>query len=98
MSTTPIKLADAQVSARLEQHPEWSRENHALTRTFVFVDFDQAFAFMSKVAEIAKQMNHHPDWQNRYNKLTINLTTHDVDGISDLDFEMMQKIDALLDC
>ncbi|MFG0248067.1 MAG: 4a-hydroxytetrahydrobiopterin dehydratase [Phycisphaeraceae bacterium JB051] len=97
MSTTPTKLADAQISARLEKHPEWTRENHALNRTFVFEDFDQAFAFMSKVAEIAKNMNHHPDWQNVYNKLTINLSTHDVDGISDLDFEMMEKIDALLD-
>lgn len=96
MSTTPTKLSDAQIASKLAQHPQWTRQNHAITRTLVFDDFVKAFGFMSQVAILAQEMNHHPDWQNVYNKVTINLCTHDVDGISDMDFKLAQKIDALV--
>ncbi|RKU38546.1 4a-hydroxytetrahydrobiopterin dehydratase, partial [Candidatus Poribacteria bacterium] len=54
-----------------------------------------AFGFMASVALIAESMNHHPEWFNVYNRVTVDLATHDAGGISALDFELAQKIDAL---
>ncbi|HCD35372.1 MAG TPA: 4a-hydroxytetrahydrobiopterin dehydratase, partial [Phycisphaerales bacterium] len=69
MSTTPTKLADADIAAKLAHHPQWTRENHTITRTLVFDNFIKAFGFMTEVALLAQEMNHHPDWQNVYNKV-----------------------------
>jgi 4a-hydroxytetrahydrobiopterin dehydratase len=58
------------------------------TKLFKFVDFKQAFSFMTSIAMKAEQINHHPEWENVYNKVKITLTTHDVGGVSKLDYEM----------
>ncbi len=63
-------------------------EREAYCKTFIFKDFKQAFSFMTSIAMKAEQMNHHPEWENVYNKVKITLTTHDVGGISKLDYEM----------
>jgi 4a-hydroxytetrahydrobiopterin dehydratase len=55
----------------------WKEEDHKLKRTFEFADFVEVFGFMTKVALVAEQMNHHPDWSNTYNKVVIELTSHD---------------------
>ena len=60
----------------------------AYTKFFKFVDFKQAFSFMTSIAMKAEQINHHPEWENVYNKVKITLTTHDVGGVSKLDYEM----------
>ena len=60
----------------------------AYTKLFKFSDFKQAFSFMTSIAMKAEQINHHPEWENVYNKVKITLTTHDVGGISKLDYEM----------
>ena len=60
----------------------------AYTKMFKFVDFKQAFSFMTSIAMKAEQINHHPEWENVYNKVKITLTTHDVAGVSKLDYEM----------
>ena len=60
----------------------------AYTKLFKFVDFKQAFSFMTSIAMKAEQINHHPEWENVYNKVKITLTTHDVGGVSKLDYEM----------
>ena len=60
----------------------------AYTKLFKFVDFKQAFSFMTSIAMKAEQINHHPEWENVYNKVKITLTTHDVGGVSKLDCEM----------
>jgi len=60
----------------------------AYTKLFKFVDFKQAFSFMTSLAMKAEQINHHPEWENVYNKVKITLTTHDIGGISKLDYEM----------
>ena len=60
----------------------------AYFKLFKFVDFKQAFSFMTSIAMKAEQINHHPEWENIYNKVTITLTTHDVGGISKLDYDM----------
>jgi len=74
----------------------WSEENNKLYRAFNFKDFDEAFAFMTKVAGIAQRLNHHPTWTNTYNKLEIWLNTHDAgDIVTDKDREMAKAIDDL---
>jgi 4a-hydroxytetrahydrobiopterin dehydratase len=64
-----------------------------LVRHFVFKDFVAAFGFMTSIALLAEQLNHHPDWSNVYDKVSIKLSTHDVGGISEKDFELASRID-----
>ena len=75
----------------------WKEENDTLSREFVFKDFSEAFAFMTRVAMIAEKLNHHPDWSNVWNKVRINLSTHDAGNVvTDLDKKLAQEIDHLL--
>ena len=60
----------------------------AYNKLFKFSDFKQAFSFMTSIAMKAEQINHHPEWENVYNKVIITLTTHDVGGVSKLDYDM----------
>jgi 4a-hydroxytetrahydrobiopterin dehydratase len=89
------KLSDAEVSQRLAQLPDWKLEDGKLRREFVFVDFVAAFGFMTRVALHAEKADHHPEWLNVYNKLQIALTTHDVGGLSERDFQLARQISAL---
>lgn len=74
----------------------WREENNRLTKTFIFADFTQAFGFMTKVAIVAEKMNHHPTWTNTWNKVTIELTTHDAGNmITEKDRKLAQLIDQL---
>ena len=77
-------------------HPHWTVVDTRLTRRFTFSDFVEAFGFMSRVALLAEARNHHPNWSNVYNRVSIELTTHDLGGLSDLDAELAAAIDALL--
>ena len=72
----------------IEGWHETSDGREAYYKIFNFVDFKQAFSFMTSIAMKAEQINHHPEWENVYNKVTITLTTHDVGGISELDYKM----------
>ncbi len=65
----------------------------AIQREFRFPDFNQAFAFMTRVASHADQMDHHPDWQNVYNRVVIRLTTHDAGGLTEKDIALARAID-----
>ena len=67
----------------------------AYTKLFKFSDFKQAFSFMTSIAMKAEQINHHPEWENVYNKVIITLTTHDVGGVSKLDYDMALFADKL---
>ena len=89
------KLSDAEIATRLSEVPGWDMVDGKLQHTFTFGSFVEAFGFMSSVALLAEAMNHHPDWSNVYNRVVIALNTHDVGGISDLDFSLAQKITAL---
>ncbi len=93
MATT--KLTDAEISDQLERISGWTVENEKLHKEFQFDSFVEAFGFMASVALIAESMNHHPEWFNVYNRVTVDLATHDAGGISALDFELAKKIDAL---
>tara|TARA_Y100000589_G_scaffold82689_1_gene76623 strand:+ start:1518 stop:1799 length:282 start_codon:yes stop_codon:yes gene_type:complete len=74
---------------------QWQVGEDRLTRRWQFSDFSEAFAFMTRVALLAEAKQHHPNWSNVYNMVTIELTTHDLKGLSDLDAELAQAIDAL---
>jgi 4a-hydroxytetrahydrobiopterin dehydratase len=77
--------------------PAWTVSQEKLVRSFRFVDFSEAFAFMTRVALAAEAMGHHPEWSNVWNRVSIALTTHDTGGLSDLDVELARRIDALVD-
>lgn len=91
----PAKLTDAEVSRRLSALSGWSVKEGKLHKTFTFADFAQAFAFMTDVAREAEALNHHPEWFNVYNRVVIDLTTHDASGITALDFELAGRAEDL---
>lgn len=90
----PHKLSDQEIHNALA-NSAWHVENGKLQRDFTFANFVEAFGFLTQVAIHAEKMNHHPELYNVYNKVTIELVTHDVDGISDLDFKLAETIDQL---
>ncbi|HNH43317.1 MAG TPA: 4a-hydroxytetrahydrobiopterin dehydratase, partial [Agitococcus sp.] len=72
----------------LTQHPDWRLRGTKLHREYVFKDFVQAFGFMSQVALLAERANHHPDWSNSYNRVSIDLTTHDAQSVTGKDLAL----------
>ncbi|MDE0017658.1 MAG: 4a-hydroxytetrahydrobiopterin dehydratase [Candidatus Poribacteria bacterium] len=89
------KLTDAQIQENLAQVDGWTIENGKLHKEFQFDNFISAFGFMTQLALVAESLNHHPEWFNVYNRVTIDLTTHDAGGISELDFQWAKQADAI---
>src|SRR6516162_10533822 len=89
------KLSDAEVQASLSKAKGWSLVNGKLHREYECKDFVTAFGNMTRVALIAESMNHHPEWFNVWNKVVIDLVTHSVKGISDLDFVLAEKVEEV---
>lgn len=76
----------------------WKEVNNQLQRSFEFKDFVEAFTFMNQVAFAAEKLNHHPNWTNVYNKVDINLFTHEAnDGITEKDRKLSKEIDRIFD-
>ncbi|WP_439118892.1 4a-hydroxytetrahydrobiopterin dehydratase [Marivita sp.] len=75
----------------------WSldEEKDAISKTFKFIDFTEAFSWMVRAALWAEKWNHHPEWFNVYNRVEVTLTTHDVGGLSSLDAKLARKLDTL---
>ncbi len=89
------KLTDAQIQENLAQVDGWTIEDGKLHKEFQFDNFVSAFGFMTQLALVAESLNHHPEWFNVYNRVTIDLTTHDAGGISDLDFQWAKQADTI---
>ncbi len=89
------KLTESELAAAIANLSGWQVVSGKLQKTFQFGNFIEAFGFMTKVAIVAEKMDHHPEWFNVYNRVTIDLTTHDAGGISSLDIALAEKIDAL---
>jgi 4a-hydroxytetrahydrobiopterin dehydratase len=90
------KLEDAEIAARMGTLTGWSLRDGKLHRELRFDGFVAAFGFMTRVALIAERMDHHPEWSNVYNRVVIDLQTHDVSGLSERDFKLAHAIDTLL--
>ena len=93
--TRPARLPDAEITRRLATVSGWSHTKGKLRREFKFRDFSQAFGFMARVALVAEKMDHHPDWSNVWNRVAVELSTHDAGGITALDFELAAAMDRL---
>jgi 4a-hydroxytetrahydrobiopterin dehydratase len=90
------KMTATEITHGIAQLHEWKVINDKLNRVFEFKDFVDAFAFITKVAIVAEKMDHHPELFNVYNRVVIDLATHDIEGIGVLDIELAKKIDALI--
>lgn len=95
------ELIDEERQQLLADHPDWSiaRDGKAITRTFQFADFSEAWGFMSRVALQAEAQDHHPEWFNVYAKVEVTLTTHDAGGeggLSIRDAKLARTIDGLV--
>jgi 4a-hydroxytetrahydrobiopterin dehydratase len=89
------KLSDDEVSNLLVNLPDWQSENGHLKRRFEFTNFAESLAFVNKVGEIAETADHHPDISFGWGYAEIATTTHDRSGITDVDFALVRKIDAI---
>jgi 4a-hydroxytetrahydrobiopterin dehydratase len=92
-----VKLNDQEIQIRMSSiDPVWVLKGKFIHRDVLFKNFIEAFSFMTAVALVAEKRDHHPNWKNVYNKVTIALNTHDVDGLSDEDFALAKAIDHIL--
>jgi 4a-hydroxytetrahydrobiopterin dehydratase len=91
------KLGSSLKSKALAGLTHWrhDQQRDAITRAFAFVDFAEAFAFMTQIALVAERSNHHPEWSNVYNKVEITLTTHDAGGLTQRDIDLAQEADRI---
>lgn len=88
-------LSSVEIQQQLAELPDWTIEDRKLHREFEFDSFIETFGWMSSVAIAAEALGHHPEWCNVYNRVSVDLTTHDVGGISNLDFELAKRMDDL---
>ena len=89
-----IALDEAEVAARVAALDGWQLSDGMLHREFVFADFSEAFGFMTRVALAAEKMDHHPDWSNAWNRVVIDITSHDAGGLTELCFALAAAADA----
>jgi 4a-hydroxytetrahydrobiopterin dehydratase len=91
------RLTPAEISLALRDLAGWAHDEdqHRICRTFVFSNFSEAFAFMTRVAMIAETQDHHPEWTNTYNRVEIALTTHDANGLTNRDIGFARSVNAL---
>jgi len=94
--TKATKLTIDALRAALKRLPDWSLApgREAITREFRFVDFDAAFAFMTRSALLAAKMDHHPEWSNVYSKVAVTLATHDAGGVTQKDIDLATSMDG----
>ncbi len=92
-----IRLTAAQIESELFGLKNWTCDGKMLSKTYNFQCFDQSVTFFSFLASIANEINHHPDFFNSYKQCEVKLTTHDKDGLTQLDFLFAQKIDEAYD-
>jgi len=91
-----IRLSPEKISEELKNMPGWSIKDEKLHRDFEFESFNQAFGFMTRAAMEIEKMNHHPEWFNVYNRLTVDLMTHDAGGITQNDVELAKILNSLI--
>ncbi|MGY5143084.1 MAG: 4a-hydroxytetrahydrobiopterin dehydratase [Candidatus Nitrosopumilus sp. bin_32a] len=90
-----IRLSQIDIDEHLKNLPGWSVVNEKLHKEFQFESFNQAFGFMTRAAMEIEKMNHHPEWFNVYNRISIELTTHDAGGITKNDVNLAKILNSL---
>ena len=91
-----MRLSPDEIDDEIKNLPGWSVVNEKLHREIQFDSFNQTFGFMTRAAMEIEKMNHHPEWFNVYNRLTIDLMTHDAGGITRNDFNLARVLNSLL--
>jgi 4a-hydroxytetrahydrobiopterin dehydratase len=89
------KMTDAEVSAAVTQLPGWTVREGKLHREYKFADFPHAIGFMATAAPSIEKMNHHPEWFNVYNRVIVDLNTHDAGGITQRDFDLAALLEGI---
>jgi 4a-hydroxytetrahydrobiopterin dehydratase len=89
------KASTQEIESFLAEMANWRLEDGKLYREYRFRDFVQAFGFMAQAALLAEGANHHPEWFNVYNRVVVNLTTHDAGGISEKDFDLARRMEEI---
>jgi 4a-hydroxytetrahydrobiopterin dehydratase len=89
------KLPEAEITAALAGLPGWGYLGGKLRREFTFENFVQAWGFMSSCALVAEAMNHHPDWSNVWNRVTVELMTHDAGGVTQNDLQLARRMNEI---
>jgi 4a-hydroxytetrahydrobiopterin dehydratase len=89
------KLSSAQIKSELTALDEWEKKGAVISRTYQFKDFPVAIKFVNAVAKVAEKAWHHPDIDIRWNKVRLALTTHDEGGLTQKDFQLAARFDAL---
>ena len=95
MAEQARKLTEEEIAEALKGLPGWTIEKAKLHKQFQFKNFVDAFGFMASAALVAESMNHHPEWSNVYHKVVVDLLTHSLNGISNLDIELARRMDTL---
>ena len=91
-----LPLTPSELASLATTLPSWQLVAGKLHRDLFFADFVEAFAFMTKVALVAEAMDHHPEWSNVWNRVSIDLITHDTSAVSSLDLELARQIDRCI--
>ena len=93
----PYLLQDEELKELVFKIPGWEIKSKHIEREFNFLNFIEAFSFMTKIALICEKLNHHPNWENVYSKVIIRLNTHDLGGITNLDEILASEINKIFD-
>ena len=89
------KMTEDEISAAVSHLPSWRVQDGKLHREYKFADFPHAFGFMATAAPAIEKMNHHPEWFNVYNRVTVDLNTHDAGGITQKDFDLAKLLEGV---
>ena len=91
-----MKLSETEITEELKKLEGWAIKDNKLHKEFQFDSFNQAFGFMTRAAMEIEKMNHHPEWFNVYNRITVDLTTHDAGGITNNDINLARILNSLV--
>lgn len=91
------RLTDLEIEKRLESFPDWDYYDDALHTEFEFDNFKDCMSAINRIAFECEALNHHPDWRNVYNMLYISISTHDADGVTELDFQLVEAIEKIVE-
>ena len=91
-----MRLSETEITEELKKLEGWAIKDNKLHKEFQFDSFNQAFGFMTRAAMEIEKMNHHPEWFNVYNRITVDLTTHDAGGVTNNDINLARILNSLV--